>query len=51
VVNTAVAPVFQDLPAKQKPPGVWRLFGLYAAIFQIERDPPTASELSKLKYQ
>jgi hypothetical protein len=30
---------------------VWRLFGLPAAIFQIERDPPTASELSKLKYQ
>jgi hypothetical protein len=28
-----------------------RLFGLDAAIFQIERDPPTASELSKLKYQ
>jgi hypothetical protein len=30
---------------------IWRLFGLPAAIFQIERDPPTASELSKLKYQ
>jgi hypothetical protein len=30
---------------------VWRLFGFPAAIFQIERDPPTASELSKLKYQ
>jgi hypothetical protein len=30
---------------------VWRLFGLSAAIFQIERDPPAASELSKLKYQ
>ncbi len=28
-----------------------RLFGLLAAILQIERDPPTASELSKLKYQ
>jgi hypothetical protein len=25
---------------------VGRLFGLLAAILQIERDPPTASELS-----
>jgi hypothetical protein len=28
-----------------------RLFGLPAAIFQIERDPPAASEPKKLKYQ
>jgi hypothetical protein len=42
---------FRDLPAKQKSRQVWRLFGLVAAILQIERDPPTASELSKLKYQ
>jgi hypothetical protein len=46
-----VAPVLRDPPAKQKSRQVWRLFGLPAAIFQIERDPPTASELSKLKYQ
>jgi len=46
-----VAPVFENPTAKQKSRQVWRLFGLYAAIFQIERDPPTASELSKLKYQ
>jgi hypothetical protein len=47
VLNTAVSPVvFQDLPAKQKSRQIWRLFGLLAAIFQIERDPPTASELS-----
>jgi hypothetical protein len=51
VLNTAVAPVFENPPAKQKSRQVWRLFGLPAAIFQIERDPPTASELSKLKYQ
>jgi hypothetical protein len=43
---------FKDLPAKQKSRQVGRrLFGLLAAILQIERDPPTASELSKLKYQ
>jgi hypothetical protein len=41
---------FKDLPAN-KSRQVWRLFGLLAAILQIERDPPTASELSKLKYQ
>jgi hypothetical protein len=47
VLNTAVSPVvFQDLPAKQKSRQIWRLFGLMAAICQIERDPPTASELS-----
>jgi hypothetical protein len=27
------------------------LMRTFAAILQIERDPPTASELSKLKYQ
>jgi hypothetical protein len=31
---------------KQKSRQVWRLFGLLAAIVQIERDPPAASELS-----
>jgi hypothetical protein len=56
VLNTAVAPVFRDLfsrdlPAKQKAARSGGLFGLDAAIFQIERDPPTASELSLLKYQ
>jgi hypothetical protein len=35
-----------NLPAKQKSRQVWRLFGLFAAIFQIERDPSSASELS-----
>jgi hypothetical protein len=45
VLNTAVAPVLE--PAGQtKSRQVWRLFGLLAAILQIERDPPTASELS-----
>jgi hypothetical protein len=52
VVNTAVAPVFsRDLPAKQKAARSGGLFGLDAAICQIERDPPAASELSLLKYQ
>jgi hypothetical protein len=36
----------KDLPANKKSRQVWRLFGLLAAIRQIERDPPTASELS-----
>jgi hypothetical protein len=35
-----------DPPAKQKPPGLAACFGLDAAIFQIERDPPAASKLS-----
>jgi len=47
--STRLAPGFENLPAKQKSRQVWRLFGLAAAIFQIERDPPAASEL--LKYQ
>jgi hypothetical protein len=52
VLNTAGSCVcFKDLPAQQKSRQVWRLFGLLAAILQIERDPPSASELSKLKYQ
>jgi len=39
--------LFSKGPAGQtKSRQVWRLFGLPAAIFQIERDPPTASELS-----
>jgi hypothetical protein len=39
-------------PAGQtkKPPGLAAV-RTSAAILQIERDPPTASELSKLKYQ
>ena len=36
----------RDLPAKQKAARSGGLFGLDAAICQIERDPPTASELS-----
>jgi hypothetical protein len=43
--------VFWKPAGQQKSRQVWRLFGLLAAILQIERDPPTASELSKLKYQ
>jgi len=44
-------PTFPDHalgPAGQtkKAARIWRLFGLLAAICQIERDPPTASELS-----
>jgi hypothetical protein len=47
VLNTALAPCLKNLPAKTKKAArVWRLFGLLAAIRQIERDPPTASELS-----
>jgi hypothetical protein len=47
-----MAPVFEGTcrPNKSRQIGR-RLFGLPAAIFQIERDPPAASELSKLKYQ
>jgi hypothetical protein len=43
--------VFQGPAGQTKSRQVWRLFGLPAAILQIERDPPAASELSKLKYQ
>ena len=46
VLNTAGSCCFENLPANTKSRQVWRLFGLVAAIFQIERDPPTASELS-----
>jgi hypothetical protein len=35
----------RNLPAKKKAARVWRLFGSLAALFQIERDPPAASEL------
>jgi hypothetical protein len=38
--------VLVDPPAKQKAARSGGLFGLDAAILQIERDPPTASELS-----
>jgi len=51
VLNTAMAPVRWEPAGQIKSRQVWRLFGLLAAIRQIERDPPTASELSKLKYQ
>jgi hypothetical protein len=46
-----MAPLFSGTcrPTK-KPPGLAAVRTL-AAILQIERDPPTASELSKLKYQ
>jgi len=43
--------IFKGPAGQTKSRQVWRLFGLLAAILQIERDPPTASELSKLKYQ
>jgi hypothetical protein len=38
--------LFNNLPAETKSRQVWRLFGCCAAISQIERDPPAASELS-----
>jgi hypothetical protein len=46
VLNTAMAPCFRR-PAGQtkKPPGLAAV-RTSAAILQIERDPPTASELS-----
>jgi hypothetical protein len=40
------APGFQGPAGQTKSRQVWRLFGLLAAILQIARDPPTASELS-----
>jgi hypothetical protein len=47
-----MAPVFRGPAGHKKSRQIGRrLFGLLAAILQIERDPPTASELSKLKYQ
>ena len=46
VFNTAVAPDFQGPAGQTISRQVWRLSGLIAAILQIERDPPTASELS-----
>jgi len=36
---------WKNLPAIKKAARIWRLFGYLAAIFQIERDPPAASEL------
>jgi hypothetical protein len=35
-----------NLPANKKAARSGGLFGFLAAILQIERDPPTASELS-----
>jgi hypothetical protein len=46
VLSTAGSCHFENLPANKKAARIWRLFGLDAAICQIERDPPTASELS-----
>jgi hypothetical protein len=46
VLNTARLLFVKGPAGKQKSRQVWRLFGLLAAIRQIERDPPTASELS-----
>jgi len=47
VLNTAGSCVsLRTCRPNKKSRQVWRLFGLPAAIFQIERDPPTASELS-----
>jgi hypothetical protein len=51
VVNTAVAPVLKRPAGQTKAARSGGLFGRDAAICQIERDPPTASELSLLKYQ
>ena len=46
VLNTAGSWLFKEPAGQTKSRQVWRLFGLLAAILQIERDPPTASELS-----
>jgi len=40
-----------NLPANKKAARFGGCSDFLAAICQIERDPPTASELSKLKYQ
>jgi hypothetical protein len=47
VLNTAVSSGFSRTcrPIK-KPPGLAAVWTLAAILFQIERDPPTASELS-----
>jgi hypothetical protein len=46
VLNTAGSFAGKDLPANKKAARPGGLFGCLAAIRQIERDPPTASELS-----
>jgi hypothetical protein len=46
VLNTAGSCCFRGPAGKTKSRQVWRLFGCLAAIRQIERDPPAASELS-----
>jgi hypothetical protein len=47
VLNTAVAPVFfGNLPANKKAARFGGCSDFLASIRQIERDPPTASELS-----
>jgi hypothetical protein len=38
--------LFSGSAGQTKSRQIWRLFGCLAAIFQIERDPPAASELS-----
>jgi hypothetical protein len=50
VLNTAGSCVLETCRLTKKPPGLAAV-RTSAAILQIERDPPTASELSKLKYQ
>jgi hypothetical protein len=42
---------FKSLTANKKAARSGGLLGRLAAIVQIERDPPAASVLSKLKYQ
>jgi hypothetical protein len=46
VLNTAGSFGFWDLPAHKKAARFGGLFWTFAAILQIERDPPAASELS-----
>jgi hypothetical protein len=46
VLNTAVAPVRWNLPANKKAARFGGCSDFLASIRQIERDPPTASELS-----
>jgi hypothetical protein len=46
VLNTALAPVFWNLPANKKAARSGGCLDVLASIRQIERDPPTASELS-----
>jgi hypothetical protein len=46
VLNTALAPGFGNLPANKKAARFGGCSDVLASIRQIERDPPTASELS-----